>query len=54
MSQSNSEHVMSVIKELAPLLAELEDQRQGALKKRSKGMSLVSLAAVVWQGPEAL
>lgn len=50
MSQSRRELVMSVIEKLAPLLGSLEDQRQDALKKRSKGMSFVCLAAVVWLG----
>ncbi len=48
MSQSRREQVMSVIEELAPLLGELEDQRQLALKKRAKGMGMVCVAALVW------
>ena len=48
MSQYDREQVTSVIDSLAPLLGELEDQRQGALKSRAKGMGFVGLAAVVW------
>ena len=42
--------VMTVIETLAPLLSELEEQRQLAIKKRSKGFRFIGVAALVWFG----
>ena len=39
---------MQVIEKLAPLLGELEDQRQLALKKRKKGQKYAWIAAAIW------
>lgn len=48
MSNARRDQVMKIVEQLAPLLSELEEQRQLAMARRKKGQSYAMVAGGVW------